>query len=233
MIRIEMLHEDEGHAGIGRQILQQLRERLQAAGGCADADYGERHATPPPAGGTGGGRVTLYRVHAAPRVSRSFLSSGMRSPAGRGRSLGMRTTFGGRWIGLLAHLRALDGPSTLPSHFMACSTAFPSPSAPGTGRRQEKSCTLPWLASSRWDISNSSPSPSRRDQVSACAPRRARQSRPAISSASLASDSGAEPSALLLALIQTLRPALKVRAVRRASTFRVSGSSSTSLSNGS
>src|SRR6185437_11237908 len=113
MIRIEMLHEDEGHAGIGRQILQQLRERLQAAGGCADADYGERHATPPPAGGTGGGRVTLYRVHAAPRVSRSFLSSGMRSPAGRGRSLGMKTTFGGRWIGLLAHLRALGGPKHL------------------------------------------------------------------------------------------------------------------------
>ena len=64
MIRIEMLHEDEGHAGIGRQILQQLGERLQAAGGCADADYGERHAMRPPrgGGGTGGGRLLFIEA---------------------------------------------------------------------------------------------------------------------------------------------------------------------------
>ncbi len=55
----------------------------------------------------------------------------------------------------------------------------------------------------------------------------------AISSASLTRESGAEPSALLLAVIQTLRPALKALAAMRARVRRVSTSSSTSLSNGS
>ena len=35
---IEMLHQHESHAGICRQMLKQLRERLQPAGRGADAD---------------------------------------------------------------------------------------------------------------------------------------------------------------------------------------------------
>ena len=36
--RVEMLHQNEGHAGVGRQVLKQLREGLEAAGRRADAD---------------------------------------------------------------------------------------------------------------------------------------------------------------------------------------------------
>ena len=56
---------------------------------------------------------------------------------------------------------------------------------------------------------------------------------PAISSASFSRESGALPSALLLAVIQTRRLALKAAAAIRARMRRLSGSSSTSLSNGS
>jgi hypothetical protein len=38
----QVLHQDERHAGIGRQRLEQLRERLQPAGRGADADDRER-----------------------------------------------------------------------------------------------------------------------------------------------------------------------------------------------
>jgi hypothetical protein len=36
-----VLHEDEGHARVVRQVIEQLPEGLQTAGGSADADYGE------------------------------------------------------------------------------------------------------------------------------------------------------------------------------------------------
>lgn len=39
MVGVEVLNEDESHARIGRQILDQLSKRLQAASGRADADY--------------------------------------------------------------------------------------------------------------------------------------------------------------------------------------------------
>src|SRR5262245_8969281 len=38
---VEVLHEDEGHARVVRQVIEQLREGLQTASGSADADYGE------------------------------------------------------------------------------------------------------------------------------------------------------------------------------------------------
>jgi len=36
-----VLHEDEGHARVVRQVIEQLLEGLQTTGGSADADYGE------------------------------------------------------------------------------------------------------------------------------------------------------------------------------------------------
>ena len=41
MLRVEMLHQHETHAGIERQILEQFRERLQPAGGSANANDGK------------------------------------------------------------------------------------------------------------------------------------------------------------------------------------------------
>jgi hypothetical protein len=41
MLRVEMLHQNETHTGIERQILEQFRERLQPAGGSANADDGK------------------------------------------------------------------------------------------------------------------------------------------------------------------------------------------------
>jgi hypothetical protein len=42
LLRIQVLNQHECHAGIARQMAEQLRERLQAAGGGADANnYGE------------------------------------------------------------------------------------------------------------------------------------------------------------------------------------------------
>ena len=49
MTGIKMLHEDEGHAGVLRQMIQQLRERFQSAGGRADADDGKRISARQPA----------------------------------------------------------------------------------------------------------------------------------------------------------------------------------------
>ena len=40
--RRQVLHHDERHAGIGWQRLEQLRQRIQPAGRCADADDRER-----------------------------------------------------------------------------------------------------------------------------------------------------------------------------------------------
>ena len=41
MLRVEMLHQHETHAGIERQILEELRERLQPAGGSTNANDGK------------------------------------------------------------------------------------------------------------------------------------------------------------------------------------------------
>src|SRR5215470_273260 len=38
---VEVLHEDEGHTRVVRQMIEQLHEGLQTAGGSADADYEE------------------------------------------------------------------------------------------------------------------------------------------------------------------------------------------------
>jgi hypothetical protein len=38
VVGVEMLYEDEAEAGIGLEVLQQLREGLKAAGGSANAD---------------------------------------------------------------------------------------------------------------------------------------------------------------------------------------------------
>src|SRR5512133_3154080 len=42
VLGVEVLDEHKPHASVGRQMLQQLREGLQPAGGSADADEGER-----------------------------------------------------------------------------------------------------------------------------------------------------------------------------------------------
>ena len=47
MLRIEMLHQHERHAGVEREMLEQLRERLQPAGRGADAHDRERRASVP------------------------------------------------------------------------------------------------------------------------------------------------------------------------------------------
>lgn len=41
MLRVEMLYEDNPHACVGWQILEQFRERLQPAGGSANANDGK------------------------------------------------------------------------------------------------------------------------------------------------------------------------------------------------
>ena len=41
MLRIEMLDQDKSHTGIERQMLEQLRERFQAASRSAHADDGK------------------------------------------------------------------------------------------------------------------------------------------------------------------------------------------------
>ena len=40
-VGVQVLHEDEGHAGVRGQVLQQLPEGLEPAGRGADADDGE------------------------------------------------------------------------------------------------------------------------------------------------------------------------------------------------
>ena len=44
VLRIEMLHQHEPHARVERQVLEQLRECFEPAGGGADAD--NHHAIP-------------------------------------------------------------------------------------------------------------------------------------------------------------------------------------------
>ncbi len=46
LVRVQVYHEQESHAGIGRQRLEQLRDRLQPAGRSAHADDEERWAIP-------------------------------------------------------------------------------------------------------------------------------------------------------------------------------------------
>ena len=38
MVRIEVLHQNERHSGVRRQIPEQLRERFQSSGGRPDTD---------------------------------------------------------------------------------------------------------------------------------------------------------------------------------------------------
>ena len=49
MVGIEVLHHDEGHSRVHRELRQKLAQRFQATGGGAEADYRER---------TFGGRIT-------------------------------------------------------------------------------------------------------------------------------------------------------------------------------
>ena len=39
--RVQVLDDDEGHAAVGRHVSQELLQRLQPAGGSADADDGK------------------------------------------------------------------------------------------------------------------------------------------------------------------------------------------------
>ena len=41
MLRIQMLHKHEGHAGVRRQMLQQILKRFKATRRCADSDDGK------------------------------------------------------------------------------------------------------------------------------------------------------------------------------------------------
>ena len=67
MLRVEVLHEHEAHAGVGRESFEQLRERFQSAGRGADADYGERRSRAVPAGFL---RGRVRRVNATSGVVR-------------------------------------------------------------------------------------------------------------------------------------------------------------------
>src|SRR5262249_19791424 len=44
--RLDVLHEQEGQARLGRQVAEQVDERLQPAGGGADPDDGEGRLVP-------------------------------------------------------------------------------------------------------------------------------------------------------------------------------------------
>ena len=92
--RIQVLNQHECHAGIGRQMVEQLRECLQPAGGGSDANNGGDAAfgvlfrvrpLRPPQARTSGLRWTLFRVRAARRFGGA---SGLRAecatpPGGR------------------------------------------------------------------------------------------------------------------------------------------------------